>query len=136
MLNFVLPEENQVEAFLPLLPGIRPRRGRGIGILLLTPLMIIKVVSHLPDRLGRRILTLNGNLRQPRSHIILHVITLQDVFILIVDFDHFVACDALVVFALDGAVHLGQLLLQPVFLFGVVGWGFGQRGRGAHFYEI
>lgn len=68
-----------------------------VAVSLLVPLMVIEVVTHLSDCLSARGLVLDRHLGESSIGIKFYVTGVEDVLVVVVDFDVFVAGDALVV---------------------------------------
>lgn len=71
--------------------------GVWVAVALLVPLMIVEVVTHLPDCLGAGRLVLDWHLGKPSVCIKFHITGIEDVLVVVVYFYIFVASDALVV---------------------------------------
>jgi hypothetical protein len=68
-----------------------------ITITLLVPLMVVEVVSHLPHSLRARSLVLYWNSCQTCSHVVLHVVSIQNSFVVIIYFNVFITGDTVVI---------------------------------------
>ena len=92
--------------------------GLWIFVLLLIPLVEVEVVAHLPDCLGCRGLVFYWHFGHTRIHIIFDIISIEDVLVLVIYLDVFVALDAVVVVTcyslLLCLLNFIQLFVQPV----------------------
>lgn len=137
--------------FLVLLAGVRLILvGFRILVALLVPLMVVKVVAHLAHRLRSRSLVLHRHFCQPRIHVKLDVVSVEDILVVIVYSDVFVSPNTLVIVAgqwlLLRLLGLFELFRDPVSPFCrivdclFVGFWvlsrFWWRGLGSHFYEV
>jgi hypothetical protein len=89
-----------VESFLSFLVGVRlVLESLRVFVLLLVPLMVIEVVAHLPDCLGRRSLILHWHSRQTSIHIELDIVAIQNTFVVFVYLHILETSDPLIVVA-------------------------------------
>ena len=81
--------------------------GVRVAVALFVPLVVVEVVTHLSDCLSAGSLVLDWHLGEASVSIEFHVASVEDVLVVVVDFDVFVAGDALVVVTRDRtALHL------------------------------
>lgn len=77
--------------------------GVWVAVTLLVPLVVVEIIAHLSDCLSARGLILDRHLGQSSIGIKFYVTSIEDVLVVVVDLDVFVASDALVVVTGDCA---------------------------------
>jgi hypothetical protein len=117
---------------------------------LFVPLMVVKVIAHLPHSLSSRSLVLHRHLCQPRIHVELYVVRIKNIFVVVSYSDVFIALNTLIIIArhwflfclFDGSELIGDPVCP---FFGIVDWfllgfwllsRFWGRGLGTHFNEV